>query len=495
VAKQNAGSAGDGVERASPNDVMHLSYHCGDVPAQVGAILVLAPGATGGPPDLEALRSALAARVVGIRRLRQLLRPVPFGMGRPIWMDDPDFNICDHVTELRCPAPGSLEVMRNVATTIVTTPLRPDRPLWSATLVTGITGGRSALVISVHHALADGVSAVGLLALLTDPGSGRGSGSAGTDPGFPRRPPPLRRLAVTATVEKVATLVSLATGLPRLVRAARDLRLARIAPAPRCSLNRPTGPQRRLAVARTELATVRAAARTAGGSVNDAVLAVATGALHALLRERGEVIDELAVAVFVSGGRQASPGQLTNQVGVLPLTLPAGGTSAARLRRVSEITAGRLRRIARASRSAGSGTRLTSSVLLEPLFRVAGAVRLVHWYFNRQRRVNTFVTTLRGPAKRVRLLGAAVEEIVPMSNISGNVSVVFLGLSYAGSLTVTAVLDPDTCPDGDRLLAHLRRELADLERLAGSGSFSRGGDPTEVGAAENVGMQVKDDLA
>lgn len=501
VAQQSVGSAASWAERASPNDVMHLSYHRGEVPAQVGAILVLAPLAGGGSPDLETLRQALAGRVTGVRRLRQALRPVPFGTGRPIWVDDPDFELRRHVTEARCPAPGSLRALRDLATTIVTTPLPLDRPLWSATLVTGLAGGRTALVVSVHHALADGVSAVGLIGFLTDDGTDGaigGESDAKTDEdssraaqGFPLPPPPLGRLAALAAAEKIKILISLASGLPRLASAARDLRLARIAPAPRCSLNRPTGPQRRLVVARADLVTVRAAARAGGGSVNDAVLAAATGALHALLRDRGEVVEELAVAVFVSGSRQANPGQLTNQVGVLPLTLPAGGEPASRLRRISEITSDRLRRIANASRSVGSDTRLTSSVLLEPLFRIAGAVRLTRWYFNRQRRVNTFVTTLRGPAKRVKLAGAPVEEIIPISNISGNVSVVFLGMSYAGSLTITAVLDPDTCPDGDRLLSHLRRELAALAWLADSA----GGDPAETGTAEHMSVQVKDDLA
>lgn len=442
-------------ERASGNDLMHLAYDRADAPAQVGAVLVLCP--LGEPPTVGAVRAALAERIAAVPRLRRRLQPVPLGSGRPIWVDDPGFDIDGHVERASWPPPYDEAALLELAVATVQRPLPRDRPLWSITLVTGARDGSYALVVRVHHTLADGQSAIGLLGCLADGGS-RATRAAG----FPLPPPERRVLAAEALRARLAGVAAVRVSVPNLLRAAAELRLTRMVPAPRCSLNRPTGPRRRLATARVDLALVRAAARARGASLNDAVLTASLGALRALLLDRGEAVGRLVVAVFVSGRSRVIAGGLGNQVGVVPLSLPAAAASPEALREVAGITGAALRRAAAPTPRPGMGARRTTASLLEPLFRTAGRLGVTKWYFNRQRRVNVFVTTLRGPAAEISMFGHPVRRIIPIANTSGNVSVVLTALSYAGSLVVSVLSDPDACPDADRLVGYLTRAFTAL---------------------------------
>jgi hypothetical protein len=116
--------------------------------------------------------------------------------------------------------------------------------------------------------------------------------------------------------------------------------------------------------------------------------------------------------------------------------------------------------------------------LLDAVFRLTGRLHLFGWFANRQRMVHTFVTNLRGPAERLTFLGAEVDELIPVSAISGNVTVAFAVLSYAGTLTITVVADPTACPDLALLKEDLQAELDVLTgRLGRSGTGAPGQDP------------------
>ncbi len=87
------------------------------------------------------------------------------------------------------------------------------------------------------------------------------------------------------------------------------------------------------------------------------------------------------------------------------------------------------------------------------------------WFVNRQRLVNTFVSNLHGPEHRLSFLGAPVVDVIPVSGISGNITVGFVALSYAGTLTITAIADPDRCPDLNVLTEQIQRELRVLSGI------------------------------
>lgn len=193
-------------------DLTILATDRGSVPMNIGAVLVFD---TAGGPSLAVVRALLSERVPTISRLRQRLRRVPFGCGRPVWVDDPHFVLDWHVIERRWPTPGGDRQLLDVAAELVCERLDPDRPLWRACFVTDPVGGQAALILVLHHVLADGLGGLAILAALADPGLPAPTRT------FPQRPPQWRELAVHAAREKMRAAATPHQAVPRPGRPTR----------------------------------------------------------------------------------------------------------------------------------------------------------------------------------------------------------------------------------------------------------------------------------
>ena len=433
------------VDRASPADLMQLAADVGPAPMHAGAVLVLG---TGPGFSVEQARRVLGERIAAVPRLRQRLHRAPPGCGRPFWADDPAFDLCHHVRRVPCPAPGDQRALLDVAGSVLGEPLPRSRPLWSATFVTGLAGGGTGLVIVMNHVLADGIGGLAVLAQLVDDSPGPPPAGPAAVP-FPAPPPGAGALAADAWAGRARRLAQPAGSLRTIGQGLAELGGARPPRRlPRTSLNRPTGPRRRLDAVTTDLTAIRDLGHDHGGTVNDVILAAVTGALRALLASRGEQLDSVTVSVPVSARQHATSGQLGNQVGVMPVALPATGSLNGRITQIAAITGQR--------KTAAKGT---SVALLGALFRLLARAGLLRWFVNHQRLVHTFATNLRGPAQPLTLAGAPLRAIIPIANTAGNVPVTFAALSYAGTLWLTVLSDPAHVPDVATLTAALRQEL------------------------------------
>ncbi|MFG1944150.1 wax ester/triacylglycerol synthase domain-containing protein [Nonomuraea sp. NPDC048826] len=431
------------IDRAGPSDVAMLAMGTrGSLAQRAGAILLLEPR-----PGFEVARASrlLAAWIRSVPRLRRRLVRVPFGCGRPVWVDDPGFDVRLHVREMACPAPGDERALLDVAAAVLVGPSPPSR--WAAVFVTGLSDGAVALIVVLDHVLADGIGGLALLAALADPGRRPEPG------GFPQPPPSLPRLAADAFAERLRAL-------GRVRAYWQDARTAltasgglRPAPVARCSLLRPTGPRRTFAVVRADLVAVRDAAHREGCTVNDALLTAVTGALRELLRRRGEHVEALSVSVPVSARSTTTSGELGNRFGVLIAALPVVGDAGQRMRRIASLLAERKKAAGQAS----------AANLFGPLFRLLAALGLYRRYLRRQLRIHTLVSNVRGPDRTLTFADAAIREIIPVAVAeSGNVTVSFEILSYDGTIVITLIADPDNVPDLDALAALLREELAGI---------------------------------
>ena len=424
-------------EQLGSGDLITLVSDVGPVPMNVGAILFVAGE---GDVDAATVEATFTRRLTSIRRLQQRLATPRRGLGRPYWVDDSDFDVHAHVSRVRCPCPGERDAALAIAVDAVTRPLPRSRPLWRAVVVTGLTGGHIGLVLVLHHVVADGIGSLAVLARVVD-----GADAAG--PADNTAAPPRGRF-VDCVADRTRTL----RRLPRTVSRIRDgwaeLGRGRLGWAPRCSLNVPTGSRRTVTTVDVGLDRVRAAGRRSGATVNDVLLVAVTGALATLLHERKEFPQELVVSVPVSARSTTTSGYLGNQVGVMPVRIPLEGSVEERLAAVSRITRARKMR-----------TRGTSSALIGPLFRILAAVRLFRRFVDRQRLVNSFLTNLPGPAGQLVIAGAPITDITPITVTAGNVGVAFAALSYAGTLTVTIVVDPDVVPEIRELAAYLREQF------------------------------------
>lgn len=426
-------------ERVSTDDLMSLAAERGSTPMQVGAVLLLGSSEH---LDPELVTHAFAHRIAAVPRLRQRLVKVPWGCGRPVWVDDRDFAVGNHLSVVPCPSPGGESAVLGVAADMLVTRLPRDRPLWTAGLVTDTGQGGSALIVVFHHVLADGIGGLAVLSGLVD-------GAADThDAAFPRRMPSRRHLAVEAARDRLRCAGRIPAALRRLRGGASQLGPVSSGRLGRSSLNRPTGPRRRFAGVQVDLDDVRDAAHRHGATVNDVVLSAIAAALHRLLAIRGEHIDDVVISVPFSARRHTTARDLGNRSGVIPLRVPVAGGPAQRLTSLAATT--------RASRKVQPGA---STALLSPFFRLLAAVGLYRWFIDRQRLIHTFVSNLRGPESRFSFLGCPITTIIPLSAATGNVTVAFAVLSYAGSLRITLAADPDTCPDLSELREVLEEEL------------------------------------
>jgi diacylglycerol O-acyltransferase / wax synthase len=426
-------------ERVSADDLMSLATERGSTPLQVGAVLMLDASESLEP---RLVADALADRVCAVPRLRQRLVDVPWGCGRPVWVDHRDFAVSSHFSVAGCPAPGGESAVLGVAAEMLLTRLPRDRPLWAAKLVTDTGGGGAALIVVFHHVLADGIGGLAVLAGLVD-------GAAETqNRAFPVRMPSRAQLAVQAANERMRSAGRLPAELGRLAGAASQLRPVVGRRLARSSLNRPTGPRRRFATVRADLSQIRGAAHAHEATVNDVVLSAIAAALHRLLVVRGERVDEFVISVPFSARSQASAGDLGNKSGVIPLHIPGVGDPGRRLEAVAVAT-----------RAAKQAQRGASTALLGPFFRLLAAAGLFRLFIDRQRLIHTFVSNLRGPESHFSLLGCPITSIIPLSSASGNVTVSFAVLSYVGTLTITLIADPDTCPDLSDLRDALEEEV------------------------------------
>lgn len=426
---------GVGIDRLSADDLMALAGDHGTVPMQVGGVLWFGADA----PGVDGLTRHLSERLPAAPRLRQVFGPLPFGCGRPVWVDDPCFVLGEHLQAVE--VSGSDQVDR-VALDLLAARLPRDRPLWAARIVTGPDGAVLALVLVVHHVLADGLAALALLAMLAD----------GPEPAarpFPAPAPTRRELARDNLRGRLAGLRHLPGVVVQLGMALRLL--AAGGRAPHTALNRPTGTRRVLGTVSAGLEDVRRAAHSHGGTVNDAVLAAATGALGTLLGRRGEHPQELVVSVPFG---YRSPGQITgNASAVMPLRLPVRGDLGLRIGAVAQVT-----------RAAKLRPRAMSNTVLRPVFGLLVRLGLFRRFLDSQKLVNTLVTNVRGPAEPLLFGGHPVHGLVPLTSPTGNMTVVIAVLSYAGNLTITAIADADLMPDLPVLLEALGTELDQLVR-------------------------------
>ena len=456
-------------ERLSVLDASNLRIEDAGLPMHVAALLILdqlPPGSPAAEPGVAAVRAAVAQWLPRVPRLRQVLSPLPPGNKTFGWAADPDFDIRGHVRARSVPPPGDESALLALCTQLNEQRLDRSRPLWEVWLLTGLADGRAAVLIRLHHVMADGMAAVTMMDALFEPepqpapvdleprpaGAGSLSPRAGDpapapEPGGARwpgpRPPARPAMSLAATGRHV-------TGLRRLAALpGQGARLTREGRAPRLSLNQRIGPHRRLLLIRADLERARAAGHAQGGTVNDVVLAAVAGGMRGLLAGRAELVPDMVVkaSVAVSLRRPGYQPAAGNQVGVMIVPLPAGEADPGRcLGQIARATAERKRR---------------------PPYQ-PNARFLQRWMARamaRQRLVNVLVSNLPGPSGPRYFAGARITEIFQIGVVQGNVTVSTGVLSYAGQLNFAVLADRDAVPDLDAFGTGARATLGQLGAL------------------------------
>jgi diacylglycerol O-acyltransferase len=252
-------------QRLSVQDAGYLDLEHAGLPQHV-AILAVAEAGPLHDPDgrlrLDAVRQELGGRLPLVPRLRQRVLCPRVGGGLPLWVDDPGFDLANHIRAVHLPAPGGQRELLGLCDELCLRLLDRARPLWELWLVTGLAEGRVGLVLKLHHSLADGLAAVQIASLLLD---GTADAPSPTPPPWQPRPAPSGSALVADNL--AGRSAGLAAALARLRHPGRLAAQARVlAGAARMAaggrrhrsvLRRPVGGRRRLAVVRVRLAVVK----------------------------------------------------------------------------------------------------------------------------------------------------------------------------------------------------------------------------------------------
>ena len=446
------------VDRLDPNDLPNLVSEQPGRAWNIAALLILDRDPLIGPDgtvDVKRLLDSIEARTTMIPRLRQVLRRPALGLGLPYWRDDQNFDIRRHVQVIRLAT--DLDWAEAVQSTeaILERPLDLSRPLWRMCLIEGTGCDRVALVIVLHHVLADGIGGLAVLAGLMDPGP--------TAPvAWTARPGPTRGALLVDNFHRWAASGRAVTqGLLHLAPLMKTIRMGYRdmwkEPAPSTSFNAPIGSRRRLHIANVQLQAVIDTAHARGATVNDVALAAISGAMVALFNARDELCNgTVQVSVPVSLRKKASTSELGNRVSGMRIPLP--------LAEVDDLD--RLDLIAAATTTERAKNIDVNRIkLFQGFWRVLAAFRLHNWFVRHQRMVNLYVTNVAGPALPVQLLDSPVQAIIPIPPLGGNMPIGFGVFSYAGTLSIALVVEPDLVPDALSLLSGL---VSSLGRLTGA---------------------------
>ncbi len=454
------------MEWMSPMDASFLHLEGPAHPMHVGGVSIF----EGPAPPFERLEAMVDGKLGLVPRYRQKVRFVPLGLGRPVWVDDPHFNLSYHLRHSALPSPGSDEQLRSTAARVFAQHLDRHKPLWEIWMIEGLSGGRWALLSKVHHCMVDGVAATDLMSVMFD----EGSPPLEHDPWAPAPEPGDAELVMRTLTRRTfdpaeqlrslraairaprATLSQAGELLGGLTSAASIMR-----PTGKSSLTGPVGPHRTWSCAQLELSDVAAVRAGIGGTVNDVVLTVVSGGLRDLLQSRGESVEDRTIRALVpvSVRRPGERGVYNNRVSAMFAELPVGVSDPAdRLNAVRVQMDG-----LKSSKQAVAGDVLTSLSGFAPPMLLALGTRLAAR--SPSLGVQTGVTNVPGPQQALHTLGRTLLASFPFVPVIGQVRVSVGIFSYDGALYFGVTADQDSSSDVDVLTAGVERSMDELLSL------------------------------
>jgi diacylglycerol O-acyltransferase len=481
------------VERLSPQDASFLHLEDSVSHMHIGTVAIL----EGPVPSYEALERMVSAHLPSVQRYRQRVHFVPAALGRPVWVDDPSFELGYHLRRTALPAPGGDEELRRLVGRVMSHQLDRDRPLWEMWVIEGLSEGRWGLITKLHHCMVDGVSGAELMAAILD--TEHNPDLPEPQRWRPERQPTGAELAVNAITRRVVSPYEQVRAARAAVRSPRvavsnAASVARglwnmgavVTPPPSSSLNGPIGSSRRWAWARSQLSDVRQVREAFGGTVNDVVLSVIAGGFRALLAGRGESTQrEVRTLVPVSVRAAGEHGEYNNRVSAIFADLPVGIEDP-----VEHLASVR----AQMEHLKHSGEAVAGGVLVglggfAPAMLLALGMRAATRM--PQQSVNTVTTNVPGPQRPLYAAGRRMLECFPYVPLAGHVRIGVAIFSYDGGLAFGVTGDYDHAPDIEVLCEGIERSMRELltaaDQAAGAPSEKRRhpGGTQAAGASPN----------
>lgn len=449
-------------------------------PRNVGGVAIFRPPAGGF--DHERLVRLIRNRIAHVPRYRQRLREVPFGLSRPVWVDDARFDVAYHVRRSALPAPGTRAQLEELVARLMARPLDRSRPLWEMYLIEGLEDGCFAVVTKSHQVLVGGTGAIDIAQVMLDrsPDVVEDTPDAWTARPEPSDPE-LVASAISSAITRPTVAWDVATGAARDIGAAVEQTaewvkntgtdiLRSVVSLVRSSMDSPLntriGAQRRFATTQLALSDLREVRGSSVGTVNDVVLTVVTGALRDWLMNRGRVLDSSAtlralVPVSIQANETSHRDRVvTNEVGAFLIDLPVG--EADPIVRLHQI-AFHMRDLRKTERfvaaEAISGMAGFGPPTLHALGSRVGSTLA-------RRAYNVSITNVPGPQRPLYAAGSEMIAAYPFSPLTQGQALGIGLTSYQGEMFVGLTADHDALADVSVIIEALHTSLEELKSAA-----------------------------
>jgi diacylglycerol O-acyltransferase / wax synthase len=416
--------------------------------------------------DIDSFRKVIGARLNKLEPFTYQLVDIPWKFHHPMWREHCEVDLDYHIRPMRLPEPGGRRELDDAIGRIASTPLERDRPLWEMYFIEGLANNRVAVVGKIHHALADGVASANLMARGMDLLPTPESGPQITDPA-----PSKSQLVRSAFFDHLrqarklpGTFRYTAQGINRVRRSSRKLSPELTMPftPPPTFLNHRITPERRFATATLALADIKETAKLCGGTINDVVLAMSTGALRTLLLRYDGTAEPLLASVPASF--DFSPERISgNYFTGLMIALPADlDDPLARLQACHDNAA-----------SAKEAFHLVGPELISrwsAYMPPAATESFFRWASSRdgQNKVlNLPISNVPGPRERGRVGGAQVTEIYSVGPLTAGSGLNITVWSYVDQLNISVLSDGATVKDPHEVTEAMVADFIELRRAAG----------------------------
>ena len=444
--------------------------------------------------------SRFGTMVGHLEPMRRRVANVPLGLDHPYWFDDPDFDLDYHVRHIGLAPPGAADQLGEQVARIVGRHMDRQRPLWEVYVIEGLADGRWGMLTKYHHATIDGASGVIMLKILTD---------AARDTEWDVEPiewqgeePPadadllkltarnlmtnpvksarlqlklVRQVAEAAGIDSVSGLAGQARDAIKALVTADEPEPDRrssvripLSPAPPTPWNASVTPNRRFAMGSVSLANVKALKNATGGTINDVVMAMCTGALRSYLLRHDVLPDDplrAMVPVSIRTGDEADV--WSNRVSAIVAELPTNcADPVERVERCREAMAAAKRQFELVPAEAMmEATQVTSPVVAASAIRLVGRLKLADRVNSP---INVVVSNVPGPREPLYFAGAKLEAYFPVSTIADGVGLNITVHSYEDRLDIGLISDRELVPDlWDLVDLHIE-EIANLFEATGA---------------------------
>jgi len=455
-------------ERLTGLDASFLYLEKPGVHMHVAGLSIVGPREDGTYLTYDDVERVVEARLRLAPRLRRKLLAVPGNLSRPVWVDDDRFDLDFHLRHASVPSPGGRFELERAVGRVLSRPLDRTKPLWELYVFEDLAEDRTAVLLKLHHAMADGIGGMMIASALFDLAPDAPLG-APEEVWSPEPAPPVQDLIRDAVEEVVLHPLQ---GLTHVARQPRILAetvaatadalrtVAGMGTPPRGPFDGKVGPNRRFATAERPFEVFRAIKSELGGTVNDVVLTAVAGGVHALLEDRGEPTKgrTLRAMVPVSVRSPGDSGDIGNRIAPVFVDVPVGRMAArTRLRRVRADTG----RIKDSGMAVGADTIIGLGAYAPPALH-ATAARLIA----QARWCNLVVSNIPAPQVPLYLAGAPLEGSYPAMNLKEDCGLSVACTSAAGTMAFGLTADWDRVPDLDVLARGIEGAIDELARAA-----------------------------